>query len=132
MIIHVHCWRANVQGYNVAVTLSLKGVTSYFNIKKPTIQEYESAELSDKSYDLLYDSSERKLHSTSSHNQKLVAEERMNAKERGLMSMTAKDILGVFNDRGHSALRSQKPSLYDAAHTWYHFCSTFVDTHSNL
>ena len=41
----------------------------------------------------------------------------MNAKERGLMSMTAKDILGVFNDRGHSALRSQKPYLYDAAHT---------------
>ena len=73
--------------------------------------------MSDKSYDLLYVSSERKLHSTSSHNQKLVAEERLNTMERGLMSITTKDILGVFNDRGHSALRRQKPSLYDAAHT---------------
>ena len=103
----------------VAVTLSLNGVTSYFHTRKPTIQEYESAENNGRSYDLTYDSPEWIPHSSSYNDQEIVAEERLDADVRGLMSMTASDILGNFNDRGHSALTSQNASMYEAAHTVY-------------
>ena len=59
-------------------------------------------------------------HSTSYHDEEVVAEERLLAEERGLMSMTASEILDGSDDRGHiNPSRYHTSSLYEAAHTAY-------------
>ena len=106
--------------YNIAVPLSLKGVTSYFNTRKPTLQEYEMAEKECRSYDLTYDSPDWDPHSTSYHDQEIVADGKLDAEDRGLSSMTAQSILdGNFGERGHRALSTLETSMAQAAHTVY-------------
>ena len=48
--------------YNIAVPLSLKGATAYFNTRKPTLHEYEKDEKEGRSYDLTYDSPDLNPH----------------------------------------------------------------------
>ena len=54
--------------------------------KRPTIPEYGFAQLSVTNF---------------------FVDDRLNAKERGLASMTTYDILEGFTDRGHSTLKSE-------------------------
>ena len=48
-----------------------------------------------------------------------MADNRLQAEERGLMSMTASEILTGSCDRGLNASSGHAPSFYDAAHTVY-------------
>mgnify|MGYP000043267013 CR=1 FL=1 len=70
-----------VYGYDVAVILRLQDVHQ----KKPSIPEYGFGQLSVTFF----------------------VDDRLNAKERGLASMTTYDILEGFTDRGHSTLKSE-------------------------
>ena len=104
----------------IAVPLSLHGVTSYFDTRKPTLYEYELAEKEGRSYDLTYDSPDWDPHSSSYYDQEVAADERMDAEDRGLMSLTAQSILeGTFGERGHSAPSNFNTSMAFNAHTVY-------------
>ena len=105
--------------YKLDVPLSLRGVTSYFDTRKPTIQEYESAEKGGRSYDLTYDSPEWTPHSTMFHDQEVVADNKTKDEERGLMYMTTSQILAGPTDRGPSTSSGHSSFNYDAAHTVY-------------
>ena len=106
--------------YNVGVPLSLNGVTSYFDTRKPTLHEFELAEKEGRSYDLTYDSPDWDPHSTTYQSQETVMDGMLDAEDRGLSSISAQSILEGFNGkRGHSALSSLQTSMAHAAHTVY-------------
>ena len=104
----------------IAVPLSLHGVTSYFSTRRPTLYEYELAEKEGRSHDLTYDSPDWDPHSSSYCDQEVAADERLDAEDRGLMSLTAQSILdGTFCQRGHSAPSNFNTSTAFNAHTVY-------------
>ena len=49
-------------GENIVIPLSLKGITLYFPIRKPTLTEYDIVVKEGRSYDLTYDNPERDLY----------------------------------------------------------------------
>ena len=78
------------------------------------------AETNGRSYDLTYDSPDWDPHSPTFNEQEEAVEWKLDAVERGLISMTAEHILdGNFVDRGHSAPHILVTSMAHAAHTVY-------------
>ena len=75
---------------DMLVSLSLKGVISYFHTRKTSIHEYELAEDEGRSYDLTYDSPEWKPHSETYNNQEIAAQNRLELEDRGLRSYSTK------------------------------------------
>ena len=95
---------------SLSIPLSLKGVTSFFHTRKPSLIEYEMAEAKGRSYDITYNSPDWDSHSSTFTKQEGAVERKLDATELGLMFMTAASILDSnFIDRPHIA-----------SHHWIH------------
>ena len=70
------------------------------------------------SYNLTYDSPEWNPRSKRSHDQEVIAQERLNIVKRGRSSLVTRNILEGINEASHSASKSST-FLYQAVHTVY-------------
>jgi len=105
---------------NLSIPLSLKGVTSFFHTRKPSLIEYEMAEAKGRSYDLTYDSPDWDPHSPTFTEQEEAVEWKLDATELGLMSMTAASILdNNFVDRGLMVSETLDTYMVHAPNTVY-------------
>ena len=86
------------EGTDILIPLSLKGVTSYFPTRKPTLSEIELADSEDRSYELTYDNPDWDPHDKSFSKQEEAAKRTLDDSERELYSFTSKTELSQDKD----------------------------------
>ena len=98
----------------------MKGTTSFFHTRKPSLIEYEMAEAKGRFYVLTYDSLDWDPHSPTFNEQEEAVEWKLDATGLGLISMTAASILDSnFVDRGHIPSQTLDTSITQSVNTYY-------------